>query len=192
MHARVISGGPQGRSSANTSAGTGRQIAPALPQANEGMRAAAFGLSGPPRHHIQGDAPSQTAWHTGRYSEVHEVVAPEAYIPRMVDQGRELEEGHGSFLGPGWDEEAPEAELLQEPQESIDNRADSSNYRVPLIPHEQAYANHGSQEVQVTAADGCPNAAASYPSGGGCRGLQERGRDPGSSSRRSGQGVLRR
>ena len=92
------------------------------------MRAAAFGLGGPPRHHIQGDAPSQTAWHAGRYSEVHEAVAPEAYVPRMVDQGRELEEGHGSFLRPGWDKAAPEAELFQEPQESIDNRAYSGNY----------------------------------------------------------------
>ena len=66
------------------------------------------------------------------------------------------------------------------------------SYRVPLIPQEQAYAKHGSREIQVAAAGGCPNSAASYPSGGGRRGLQERGRDSGSSPRRSEQGVLRR
>ena len=71
----------------------------------------------------------------------------------------------------------PEAKLFQEPQESLVDRAGGSDYRVPLIPQEQAYANHGSQEVQVVAADGCPNPAASYPSRGGHRGLQERGRD---------------
>ena len=107
----------------------------------------------------------------------------------MVDQGRALEEDHGSFLGPGWGEEPPEAELFQEPQEGLDGCAGGSNYLVPLIPQEQAYANHGSQEVQVAAADGCPNLAASYPSGGGHRGLQERARDPASPPRRSEQGV---
>ena len=133
MHAHAISGGPQGRSSANTSASTGRLVAPALPKADEGMRAAAFGLCRPPRRHPQGDAPSQTLWHAGRYGEVHEVVAPEAYVPSMVDQGRELE-GHGSFLGPNWDEEAPEAELFQEPQGSTDKRTDNNIYQVPLLP----------------------------------------------------------
>ena len=87
MRAHAISGGPHGRSSANTSTSIGRLIASALPQAGEGMRAAAFGLGGPPRHHIQGDAPSQTTWHTGRYSEVHEVVAPEAYVPAWWIKG---------------------------------------------------------------------------------------------------------
>ena len=99
---------------------------------------------------------------------------------------------HGSFLGPGWGEETLEAELFQESQESLVDRAEGSDYRVPLIPQEQAYANHGSQEVQVAAADGCPNPAASNPSGGGHRGLQEGGRDPASPTRCSEQGVLRR
>ena len=107
----------------------------------------AFGFGGPPRHHSQDDAPSQAAWHAGRYSEAHGAVALEAYVPRMVDQGCVLEEDHGSFLEPGWGKEMPEAELLREPQESLDNRTGGSNYRVPLIPQEQAYANHGSQEI---------------------------------------------
>ena len=83
-------------------------------------------------------------------------------------------------------------ELFQGPQENLDDRAGGSDYRVPLIPQEQAYANHGSQEVQVVAAEGCPNAVASYPSGGGHRGLQERGWDLSSSPRRSASGALRR
>ena len=135
----------------------------------------AFGFGGPPCNHPQDGTPSQAAWHAGRYGEAHGAVAPEAYVPRMVDQGCALEEDHGSFLGPGWGEETPGAELFQEPQENLDDRTVGGNYRVPLIPQEQAYANHGSQEIQVSAAGGCPNSATSYPSGGGCRGLQERG-----------------
>ena len=127
----------------------------------------------------------------GHYDEVFGVVAPEAYGPHMVDQGHAQEEDHGSFLGPGWGEETPEAELCQEPQEGLDGRAGGSNYLVPLIPQEQAYANHGSQEVQVTIVDGCPSAATFVPSGGGHRGL-ERVREPGSSPWRAEQGVPRR
>ena len=118
------------------------------------------------------------------------MVVLEAYVFHMVDRGYMREEDHGSFLGSGWEEEVPEAELFQEPHGSLDNRASGSNYRVPLIPQEQAYANHGSQEVQVVAADGCPSAAISLPSGGGHWGQQERGREPGSSPRHAEQGVL--
>ena len=63
-------------------------------------------------------------------------MAPEAYVSHMVDQGHAQEEDHGSFLGPGWGEETPEAELFQEPRESLVNRAGGSDYRVPLIPQE--------------------------------------------------------
>ena len=166
IRAHATSSGLQGLFSANASVGTGRQVAPAPSSASEGVHAAAFGFGRPPRHHPQDDAPSRTAWHAGRYGKVHEAVDPEAYVPRMVDQGCVLEEDHGSSLGPGWGEEAPEAELFQEPQESLDNRTDGSNYRVPLIPQEQAYANHRSQEVQVTTVDGGPSSAASHPPGG--------------------------
>lgn len=77
----------------------------------------------------------------GHYDETHGAVAPETYVPHMVDQECVPEEDHGSFLGPGSGEEAPEAELFQEPQGNLDNRASGSNYRVPLIPQEQNYAN---------------------------------------------------
>ena len=113
-------------------------------------------------------------------------------MPRMVDREYALEDDPGSFLEPGWEEEALEADTFQEPSESLTNRAGDNSYRVPLIPQEQAYANHGSQEVQVTAAEGCPSSAASLPPGGAHWGLQERGREPGPSPRRAEQGVPRR
>ena len=62
----------------------------------------------------------------------------------MVDRECALEEDHGSFLGPGWEEETPEPEPFQEPQGSLANHASGNSYRVSLIPQEQAYANHGS------------------------------------------------
>ena len=83
----------------------------------------------------------------GHYGETFGAATLEAYVPHMVDQEFALEEDHGSFLGPGWEEEMPEAEPFQEPQGSLADRASGSSYRVPLIPQEQAYANHGSQEV---------------------------------------------
>src|SRR3954471_15718021 len=89
-------------------------------------------------------------------------------------------------------DETPEAELFQEPWDSSAGRAGGDDYRVPLISQEQAYANHGSQEVQVATASNCPAPTVSYPSGGGRRGLQERGGDPTSPPRRSEQGILRR
>ena len=70
----------------------------------------------------------------GHYSENRGAVAPEAYVLRMVDRECAMEEDHGSFLGPGWGEETPEAELFQEPQEGHDDRGGGSNYQVPLIP----------------------------------------------------------
>ena len=120
------------------------------------------------------------------------MTAPEEYVPHMMDQGHPREGEQGSLLSPSWVDEAPEAELFQEPQDGPTGHAGSDDYRVPLIPEEQAYANHGSQEVQVATTSSCPAPAASYPSGGGHRGLQGRGRDPTSPPRRSEQGVPRR
>ena len=42
----------------------------------------------------------------GHYGEVFGVTAPEAYVPRMMDQEYMLEDDPGSFLEPGWEEEA--------------------------------------------------------------------------------------
>ena len=120
------------------------------------------------------------------------MTAPEEYVPLMMDQGHPHEGEQGSLLSPSWGDEAPEAELFQEPQDGPAGHAGSDDYRVQPIPEEQAYTNHGFQEVQVATASSCPAPAVSYPSGGGHRGLQERGRDPTSPLRRSEQGVLRR
>ena len=72
------------------------------------------------------------------------MTAPEEYVPHMMDQGHPHEGEQGSLLSPSWGDEAPEAELFQEPREGPVGYAGSNDYRVPLIPQEQAYANHGS------------------------------------------------
>ena len=120
------------------------------------------------------------------------MTAPEAYVPRMMDQEYTPEDDPGSFLGPGWEEEALGAEAFQEPPESPTNRTVDNRYMVPLIPQEQAYANHESQGDQVTTAAGGPSSAASLPPGGSQWGLQERGREPDPSPRRTEQGAPRR
>ena len=107
----------------------------------------------------------------------------------MMDQGHPRKGEQGSLLSPSWGDEAPEAELFQEPRDGPARHAGSDDYRVPLIPQEQAYTNHGSQEVQVATASSCPAPTVSYPLGGGRRGLQERGRYPTSPPRCSEQGV---
>jgi len=143
------------------------------------------GPSGPPRYHPQVGTSSRAAWHAKHCDVAFRVAAPEEYMPRMLDQGHPREGEQGSLLSPSWGDEAPEVELFQESRVGPTGHTGSNDYRVPLIPQEQAYANHGSQEVQVAAASNCPAPIASYPSGGGRRGLQERGQDPASPPRRS-------
>ena len=70
----------------------------------------------------------------GHYSEAFGAATLEAYVPHMVDREYALEDDHDSFLGPGWEEETPEAEPFQEPQGSLTDRAGGSSYRVSLIP----------------------------------------------------------
>ena len=156
------------------------------------MRISAYGPGRPPPYHPLDGALGQATWSVGHYGEVFEAATSEAYVPRMVDREYALEDNPSAFLGSGWEEETPEAEPFEEPQGSLTNRAGSSNYRVPLIPHEQAYANHGPQEVQVTAAEGCASSVASLPPGGAHWGLQERGQEPGTSPRCTEQGDPRR
>ena len=71
------------------------------------MRIAAYRPSWPLPYRPQDGASSRTAWHAEHYGEAFVVKAPEAYVPHMVDRGYALEEDHGSFLGSGWEEEAP-------------------------------------------------------------------------------------
>ena len=128
----------------------------------------------------------------GHYGEVFGVTAPEAYVPRMMDQEYTPEDDPGSFLGPGWEEEALGAEAFQEPLKSPTNSAVDNRYRVPVIPQEQAYANHELREEQVTAAAGGPNSIAPLAAGGSCWGLQERGQEPDPSPLRTEQGNTQR
>ena len=100
------------------------------------MHIAAYSPGGPPPYHPQDGASSQVVWNMGHYGEVFGAATSEAYVPHMVDREYALEEDHGSFLGPGWEEETPEAEPFQEPRGSLANRASGSSYRVPLIPQE--------------------------------------------------------
>ena len=62
------------------------------------------------------------------------MTALEEYMPHMMDQGRVHEDEQGSLLGPSWGDEAPEAELFQEPREGPVGYARNNDYQVPLIP----------------------------------------------------------
>ena len=42
----------------------------------------------------------------GHFGEVFGAATSEAYVPRMMDQEYAQEDDPGSFLGPGWEEEA--------------------------------------------------------------------------------------
>ena len=113
-------------------------------------------------------------------------------MPRMMDQEYTPEDDPGSFLEPGWEEETLEVEAFQEPPGNLTDHAGDNSYRVPLISQEQAYANHGSQEDQVTAADGGPSLTAPLPPGGAHWGPQGRSPRQGPSPHRMEQGVTQR
>ena len=177
--------GLQSYSNTSEAVSTGSAAAPTpLPASEEGL-VATHGPRGPPRYHHQVGTSSRAAWHTEPYGTAFGVTAPEEYVPHMMDQGHPREGEQGSLLSPSWGDEAPEAELFQGPRDGPTSHAGGNDYRVPLIPQEQANTNRGSQEVQVAAASSCPAPAVSYPLGGGHRGLQERGQDPASPSRHS-------
>ena len=99
-------------------------------------------------------------WSVGNYGEVFGVTAPEAYVPRMMDQ-EYMPEGDPV----SWEEEAFGAEAFQEPPESPTDRAVDNRYRVPLIPQGQAYANHESRVNQVIALGNASGTVMSAPSG---------------------------
>ena len=128
----------------------------------------------------------------GHYGEVFGVTAPEAYVPRMMDQEYAPEDNPGSFLGEDWEEGTLEVEAFREPTENCDDRASNDNYRVPLISQEQAYANHGLQVNQVTMSADDPGAAAPLPPGEARWGLHGGSQEQGPSPRRAKPGVTRR
>ena len=60
-------------------------------------------------------------------------MAPDAYVPRMMDREYTPEDDPGSFLKPGWEEEILEVEAFQEPPRSLADPTNDNNCRVPLI-----------------------------------------------------------
>ena len=189
---RVFPGAPGGLVDINMTHGGGRPAAPAPPQVGVGTSVAPHGPSEASRYHPQDATLRRAAWSAGHYGEVFGVTAPKAYVPRLMDQGYRPEDDPDSFLGPGWEEEALGAEAFQEPPDNPANHAVDNRYMVPLIPQEQAYANHGSQENQVTTAAGGPSSATSLPPGGSRWGPQERSQEPDPTPRRIKQGPPRR
>ena len=141
---RAPSCAPGGFTNTKMSGSAGGPVAPTPPLMSMATSVAPHGPSEASRYHPQDAALGQATWSVGHYGEVFGVAAPEAYVPRMMDQEYTSEDDPGSFLGPGWEEEALGAEAFQEPPESPANRAIDNRYMVPLIPREQAYANHES------------------------------------------------
>ena len=113
-------------------------------------------------------------------------------MPRMMNQEYTREDDPGSFLEPGWEEEALGAEAFQEPPESPTNHAVDNSYRVPLISQGQAYANHESQVNQVTTPGDGSGAVVSVSPEEAHWGLHGRGQEQGPSPRRTEQGNTRR
>ena len=113
----------------------------------------------------------RATWSVGHHDEVFGLTALEAYMPRMTDQEDTPEDDPGSFVGEDWEEGTLGVEAFQEPSGNHHDRVCDDHYRVPLIPQEQAYANHESQEEQITTTSGGPSSAASLPAGGSRWGL---------------------
>ena len=101
-----------------------------------GTSVASHGPSEMPCYHPQDAALGRATWSVGHYGEVFGVTAPEAYVPRMMDQEYAPEDDPGSFLKEDWEEAMLEVEAFQEPTENRNDRASSNNYRVPLISQE--------------------------------------------------------
>ena len=153
---------------------------------------ASHGPSGMPHYHPQDAALGRATWSVGQYGEVLGVSPPEAYVPRMTDQEYTPEDDPGSFVGEDWEEGMLGVEAFQEPPRNHHDRVCDDHYRVPLIPQEQAYANHESQEEQITAMAGGPSSTASLPVGGLRWGQKKRGREPGPSPKCARPGDTRR
>ena len=83
-----------------------------------GTSIAAHGPSGAPPYHPQDGVMGRATWSVGHFGEVFGATATEAYVPRMTNQEYTPGDDPGSFLEPGWEEEAPGAEAFQEPPES--------------------------------------------------------------------------
>ena len=57
-----------------------------------------------PCYHPQDATLGRATWSVGHHGEVFGVTAPEAYVPRMMDQEYAPEDDPGSFIGEDWGE----------------------------------------------------------------------------------------
>ena len=80
------------------------------------------GPSGMQPDHPWGGTLGRATWSVGHFGEVFGVTAPEAYVHRMMDQEYTPEDDPGSFVEPGWEEEALGAEAFKEPPENPANQ----------------------------------------------------------------------
>ena len=81
------SGVPGGFVDTGTTGGAGGPVAPTPPPMSMGMSVASHGHNETSRYHPQDAAQGRATWSVGHYGEVFGVTAPEAYVPRMMDQG---------------------------------------------------------------------------------------------------------
>ena len=95
------SGAPGGFIDARTAGGAGGPVAPTPPPMSMGTSMAPHGPSEASRYHPQDAALGRATWSAGHYGEVFGVTAPEAYVPRMMDQEYTPEGDPGS-----WEEQA--------------------------------------------------------------------------------------
>ena len=98
-HVRVPSTTPGGFININTASGVGGSDSPVPPATSTGASIALHGPSRMPRYHPQDATLGRATWSVGHHDELFGVTAPEAYVPRMMDQEYALEDDPGSFIG---------------------------------------------------------------------------------------------
>ena len=98
------------------------------PPMGAGISIATHGPGRMPPYHPQSGSPGRATCSAGHFGEVSGATASEACVPRMMDQEYTPEDDPGSFLEPGWEEEALEVEAFQEPPGSLaDHAGDNSS-----------------------------------------------------------------
>ena len=73
---------------------------------------ALHGPSQMPCCHLQDAIVGRATWSVGHHGEVFRVTAPEARVPRMMDQGYKPEDNPGTFIGEDWGEGVLGAEAV--------------------------------------------------------------------------------
>ena len=111
-HNHAPSGVPGGFVNTSTAGGAGGSAAPMPPATSMSTSVASHGPSGMSCYHPQDATLGWATWSVGHYGEVFGVTAPEAYVPRMMDQEYAPEDDPGLFLGEDWEEGTLEVEAF--------------------------------------------------------------------------------